>query len=170
MDLDLDHNYDLRLMTCAATLTQLGVDLGDGRGEMVLRGDDMTSFPTEHLGLLVSRVTHCVHIMNMRGCDLATVLNNVKSNSLNIKRQSLDSEETLALVQAMESRVERVGLYEEVTLDINTLMGYSGQGKCRRVELYWDTSPRYRGELMIWSKMNKWTVTRNGGNFVIERI
>ena len=70
----------------------------------------------------------------------------------------------------MKSRVERVCLYEEVTLNISVLIGYSGQGKCRRIELYWDTSPRYRGELKTWAMMTKWTVTKNGGNFVIERI
>ena len=52
-------------------------------------------------------------------------------------------------MQAMESHVvtvglivnggERVWLYEEVTLDIRSLMDYSGQGKCREVRSYWDT-------------------------------
>ena len=102
---------------------------------------------------------HPVHIKNVSGCDLVTIMDSVKSKVLIIFRQSLDSEETQAMVRAMESHVERVILREEVTLDIWDLMKYSGQGKCKRVECYGDNVPRYREQLLTWATSNNWTVT-----------
>ena len=69
---------------------------------------DLTSVPDDQLASLVSCVTNNVHIENVSGCDLVTILNSVKSERLYITRQSLGSEETQALVRVMESRVERV--------------------------------------------------------------
>jgi len=51
-----------------------------------------------------------VEIHNVTGGDLVTILSNVKSKELNIYSQSLDSEETQALLGAIESRVEKVRL------------------------------------------------------------
>ena len=73
---------------------------------------DLTSVPAEHLASLASSVTRMVTIENISGCNLVTILDNVKSRVLNIPNQSLGSEETQALVQAMESGVEEVGLNE----------------------------------------------------------
>ena len=75
-------------------------------------------------------MTYWAHIWNVSGCDLVTILDSVQSKVLYIRLQSLDSEETKALVQAMESSVEKVWLNEEETLDIKALIEYSGQGKC----------------------------------------
>ena len=59
-----------------------------------------------------------VDISNVSGCDLVTILDSVKSNLLIIISQSLSSEETQALVRAMESGVLEVRLNKDVTLDI----------------------------------------------------
>ena len=75
-----------------------------------------------------------------------------------ISDQHLGSEETQALVQAMESGVEEVELRGEVTLDIRSLMEYSGQGKCSKLGCCDDTVPRYREQLMSWASSNNWTV------------
>ena len=51
-----------------------------------------------------------------------------------ITKQSLSTEETQALVQAM-ANVEEVrlgGWGEDMTLDISTLVTYGGQGKCKK--------------------------------------
>ena len=77
---------------------------------------------------------------------------------MSIRRQSLGSEETEALVLAMESHEERVGLNEEVTLDIRVLIEYNGQGKCRDVVCYSDTAPRYREQLRTWATSRNWTL------------
>ena len=118
--------------------------------------------PAQHLASLVSSVTERVSIQNVSGCDLVSVLDSVKSNVLNITRQNLDSEETQALVQAMETGVKIVRLYKEVTLDIRDLMEYSGQGKCRGLEVYReDTAARYKEQLRTWATSRNWEVTQD---------
>ena len=164
------------MITCAASLAHHGL-LGSVK-EMVLRNVDLTSVPAEHLASLVSSVTGRVTIENVSGCDLITILDSVKSRVLNISWQSLGREETQALVRAMESHVEEVQLYKDVTLDIGDLMEYSGQGKCRKVlrcggNIYVE---RYRRQLMeqlrTWATNRNWEVTHdeNPYLFVIKRI
>ena len=59
----------------------------------------------------------------------------------------------------MESGVGRVELHGEVTLDIEALAEYSGQGVCRTVMLQWpDTMARYRQELVTWARSRNWRV------------
>ena len=64
--------------------------------------------------------------------------------------QSLGSEETQALVRAMESRVEEVHLCAELTLDIKILLEYNGQGKCMEVRCQTEFKDRYREQLRTW--------------------
>ena len=164
IEIDLDDNHgNLHLIACAGSLAQVGLDLGS-RADWEL-SDDLTSVPTEQLAFLVSRVTEFFSLNNVSGCDLITVLNNVKSKRLNAKDQSLGSEETQALVQAMESRVETLWLHDKVTLDISILMEYSGQGKCRKVECYRDAARTYRYQLRTWATSRNWTVTKNVNAF-----
>ena len=157
-------------ITCAASLAHHGL-LGSLR-DVRLVDVDLTSIPAEHLASLVSSVTGCVTIKNVSGCNLVSILNSasVKSKELDFGRyQSLGSEETQALVQAMESRVESVGLGGEVTLDIKILMEYSGQGKCMQVWCAIDTANRYREQLRNWTTSRNWEVTRNNDYyFIIE--
>ena len=150
---------------CAASLAHHGL-LGSVE-EMRLPNVDLTSVPAEHLASLASSVTGRVTIMNVSGSDwdLVTILDSVKSEELVICRQSLDSEETQALVRAMESRVERVRLYYKVTLDIRDLMKYSGQGKCRKMGCYNDTAPRYREQLRTWATSRNWRVTHDDEDY-----
>ena len=91
-----------QLIICAASLTHHGL-LGSVKG-LVLR-DDLTSVPAEYLASLAPCVTGSAYISDVSGCDLVTILDSVKSAGLWITSQSLDREETLALVRAMESRV-----------------------------------------------------------------
>ena len=58
----------------------------------------------------------------------------------------------------MESVVEEVRLSEEVTLDMEILAEYSGQGVCRDVLLYDDTTDRYSEELRTWASNRNWRV------------
>merc|ERR1712227_1143818 len=93
----------------------------------------MSPLPAKHLASLASCVTGYLWIVNVSGCDLVSLLTSLKCEALHISRQSLGREETHALVQAMESGVEKVMLGGEVTLDIGALTKYSGQGVCRAV-------------------------------------
>ena len=123
---------------CGASLAHHGL-LGSV-DQIGLYNIDLSPVPAQHLASLVSCVTKELSIMNVTGSDLVSILSSVKSQRLYIfsnlseryQRYSLGSlgrEETRALVQAMESRVESVGLAGEMTLDIKILMEYSGQGE-----------------------------------------
>ena len=89
---------------------------------------------------------------------------------MSIYSQSLWSEETQALVRAMESCLEQVWLYDGVTLDISDLMEYSGQGKCRKIDCYHDTKERYREKLRTWAASKNWEVTRDDNILFIVSI
>ena len=87
---------------CVSTLAHYGL-LGSGINDflpIILSNIDLTSVPAEHLASLVS----CVR--NLKGCDLVSLLDSVKSSFSWMNGQSLSSEETKALVRAMESNVE----------------------------------------------------------------
>ena len=136
---------------------------------MRLRNDDLTSVPTEHLASLASNVTGGVTIRNVSGCDLVSILDSIRIKGLSISRQRLGGEETQALVQAMESRVEKVKLWREVTLNIRILMDYNGQGKCWELECVCDTADKHKGQLRTWAMSRNWTVTHDNTSFFIIR-
>ena len=159
----------LPVITCAASLAHRGL-LGSVRG-MSLCKVDLTSVPAEHLASLASSVTGGVVIIDVSGCDLVTILDSVKSELLDIIYQSLGSEETQALVRAMETGVEKVWLHYKVTLDIRELIEYNGQGKCKEVRCYNDTVPRYIVQLKTWVMGRNWRVTCDcNWMFSIERM
>ena len=139
------NQYQLPLITCAASLAHHGL-LGSVAAYLRLYNVDLTSVPAEHLASLISCVERKVKISNNTSC-VVTILDSIRCD-LVIEFQSLSSEETAALVRAMESRVRDVFLYDEVTLDIGGLMDYSGQGKCKVLT----TADRYREQLMTWVK------------------
>ena len=163
------HN-NLPVITCAANMAHHGM-LGPVQ-EMRLCEVDLTSVSAEKLTSLASCVTDCVQIENVSGCGLVTFLDSVKSNQLTISSKSLGSEETRALVRAMESRVEEVKLFWEVRLlEIRVLMEYSGQGKCRVVKCIYHTGERYKHHLRTWAKSRNWTATDDDEYpFAIKRI
>ena len=143
------NQYQLPLITCAASLAHHGL-LGSV-ANLRLHNVDLTSVPAEHLASLVSCVWWRFEISN--NTCVNTILDNVNCHYLAIEFQSLSSEETAALVRAMESRVRDVSLNDEVTLDIGGLMDYSGQGKCEVLKCWADdTADRYREQLMTWAK------------------
>ena len=125
-----DDASSLPLITCAASLAHHGL-LGSV-WTMELHNVDLTSVPAEHMASLASSVRWGVIIENVSGCGLVTILDSVKSRGLDILNQNLGTEETQALVQAMESRVKEVWLDYKVTLDIRDLMEYNGQGNAGR--------------------------------------
>ena len=118
---------------------------------------NLSSVPAENLASLVSCVTGLLHIRNISGCGLGPILDSVQSEWLVIFGQSLGSEETRALVRAMESGVEIVELSGELTLDIKAMIEYSGQGKCREVWCYIDTGV-FKEDLRTWAQSRNWQV------------
>ena len=152
---------DLVTVSCAASLAHHGLMDGDVR-VLELCDVDLTSIPGEHLASLASltsSVTMSVFINNMSG--MLPILEHVSSEWLIIDNQTLDTEETRALAEAMGSRVEAVRLDEGVTLDIGALAKYDGQGKCRELKCYLDTRTRYREQLINFATSINWKVTND---------
>ena len=58
------------------------------------------------------------------------MFSNINCEVLVIDKMALSSSDTQALVGAMDTRVEEVYLYEDVTLDLGKLTQYDGTGKC----------------------------------------
>ena len=128
---------------------------------------NLTSIPAQHIASLVSSVTVSVDIREVRCCDLVTILDNVRCEHLYIYKRSLETEETEALVRAMEARVKEVEL-GDVTLEMKTLTKYSGHGKCNKVMSdgehyiggeYGILLAEYREELRSWATSKGWEVT-----------
>ena len=160
-------NYP-KMMSCAASLAYHGL-LGQAEENtcLVLKNVDLTSVPSEHLAALATWVTSTcrVSIQKVKGIGLTSLLNSLRCGHLLITFQSLYREETLGLVQALESSVEGVQL-ESVTLDMETMVTYSGQGRCREVRLFRGYNEDYemwrvnlKEPLKCWAMSRDWAVT-----------
>ena len=156
-DGDMDRTDEDQLK-CAASLAHRG-PLGSLTW-LSLNYVDLSSIPEKHLVSLVSRVTRHLTINNVIGCDLVSLLSSLQCEELGIPKVSLGREETQALVQAMESGVGRVVLFEDVTLDIEALTEYSGRGECWDLRLSFDTRGRYREEMRTWARTRNWKVAK----------
>ena len=129
---------------------------------------NIAKLPAEHLVSLVSCVTERVFIKDVRNFDMVTLLDSVQCVSLEISSQSLSTEETWAVVRAMESNVEVLTLMGgpgNFTLDMAVLSQYSGQGKCYKVICYEQLKAEYEEQMRTWAKKIKWEVY--GGALVL---
>ena len=154
---DIRGNRDIMKLMRGASLVHHGLLISVDT--VWLYNVDLSPVPAQHLASLASFVRRDLNIVNVTGCDLVSLVSCLKCQKLDIKSQRLGREETQALVQAMESGVEKVVLLldDEVTLDMEALAEYSGQGVCRMVGLG-DTATRYRGELVTWARSRNWRV------------
>ena len=173
----LDRLNSASLTSCAASLAYHGL-LGQAEEMLIvdLWNHDLTSVPTEHLAALASWMTLCdVSINNVSGIDMKSFLNSLKCQDFGIFRHTLGREETEALVQAMESRVERVHLLELLTLEMETLVTYSGLGRCWEVNLdCCDDDPEVwrvnlKEPLKNWALSRDWAVTTDNNFLLIIR-
>jgi len=158
----------LQEIRCAASLALKGrLNSAD---YLCLEGD-LSSVPAQNLAPLVSCVTGSVQIHNISGCDLLSILNSIRSRELIITRQSLNCDETQALVRILDSWVETVFLMTDV--DIAALTQYSGQGKCWYVSCDNRSSmAQYQGQedqLRSWAGIKDWDVICNGEVFALMR-
>jgi len=168
-----DRLDSLSLTSCAACLAYHGL-LGQAEEMLIvdLWNHDLTSVPTEHLAALASWMSSCsVFFNNVSGIDMDSFLNSLKCQDFGIYRQILGREETEALVQAMESRVERVHM-RSVTLEVETLVTYSGLGRCRLVTLDCCDNDPGLWRLNMKEPLKKWALSRdwaviNDKNFLL---
>ena len=160
----------LEEITCAAILAHKGTLVPE---EFTLENVNLASIPAQYLASLVSSVTDDVHIIGeVSGCSLMTILDSAKCRSLHIDSQILGTEETDALVQAMETCVKVLHLYDDVTLDMETFNKYSGRGKCSKVTSSDDRGllPAELRERLLSLTSKGWQVTYEYPRFImIER-
>ena len=150
-------------ITTAASLAHHGF-LGSVK-EMRLENVDLASVPAEHLASLASCVTRHIIIRNVSKCDITNILDSVKCRELTISSQTLSSEETRAVVRAMETSVKAVNLGDSgnVSLDMTALTQYSGQGECVGVgyensygQRSDESASRNIEQLRCWAKRINW--------------
>ena len=179
-DADDARQRSLFNITRAASLAHYGL-LGKLKISSLHLENDLSSVPIEHLTSLMSKETEMLLIRNVSGCDLVTIFHSVNSDHLSfrlhfyIEGQHLVTEETQALVQAMETRVPYLFLGAsngdkagEMTLDIEALVNYSGKGKCRGIMCWSPTW--YREELKSWAEQRNWILGQDDNlSFVIFR-
>ena len=131
---------------------------------------DLSSIPADHLSSLASCVTGRVHIRNVSG--LSPLVSSLQCERLCISRLALNTEETEAMVRAMEGGVERVTLGYLgggiTTLDIRAFTSYNGAGKCSRVDCHGDKVGRYKKDLVTWTqRRSNWYLTVNSYNSLV---
>ena len=119
----------------------------------------------------MSCVSRSLKLNNVSGSGLVTILSNVHSLGLSIDNQTLDAEETKALVKSMEADGFRITLMiGNDNLDIKTLTEYSGNGQCSDVRISGDIADKYREELRTWAENKQWrTDSDTDGNFEMRR-
>ena len=122
---------------------------------------NITESPRDHMEKLASIVTQTIYINNMTHTDqLGRILASVKCTKLMPHDMNLSEAETRALVTAMRDWVEKVVL-GDVTLDIEELTKYDGQGRCSWLRVRGDTRTRHGDRLKRWAADKGWTLTRD---------
>ena len=93
--------------------------------------------PAEYLISLTSSLTNCLEIEDVSGCDLVRIMDSLKCEKIQISKQSLNSEETRALIRAFDSRVKELDLLDNVALDLDISDLSKFDGKAGRKFFHW---------------------------------
>ena len=160
------------VISCAASLAHHGLLTSLKR--LAMCDVDLSKVPSHHLISLASCVTNILTIKNVRSFDLVALLDSVELEVMEISGQNLSTEETQALVRAMETRVKvtRLGHWHwmELTLDIDALTLYNGQGKCGCITM--DMSSPSSGteeKLKNWRLGANWDRNRSESYLILRR-
>ena len=128
---------------------------------MEIRNKSITDIPQDQMKMLASIVTGIVSINNMTHTDqLGSILASIKCPELSLWNMYLSDTETRAVITAMRDRVQTVYLHD-ITLDIEELTQYDGQGCCSELQVWDDTKRRYGGGLGRWAEDIGWTVSQD---------
>ena len=134
---------------------------------------DLSSVPGEHLTSLVASNVGEMFVSNVIGCDLVNIFKGHGQlyKKLTLRNLILEGKEVEALVQVMESQIETLELEysgEKMTIVMQALNKYSGEGKCQHVTLLALCGERclnglcagfessQQEELETWAKSRKW--------------
>ena len=124
---------------------------------------DISEISSDDMAKLFSIVTDKAVIDEsvMSSSQMSAILASVQSKLLKFYYTRLNEENTRALVTAMSTRVQRVMLVTDVTLDQELLAEYDGQGRCTKIEVHAQSHTKYAARLKTWAEDKKWTVTRD---------
>ena len=139
-------------------------------GKLLIQDINITDIPSDQMEKLTSIVKHQFKIDKMTHTNqLGNILASVKCERLVLKYMELSERESRALVKAMRDRVKAVML-ESVTLDVEELRKYDGQGSCKKLQLYGDMMYRYGERIRSWVQDMGWTldVSSFDGHWMIE--
>ena len=127
-----------------------------------LKDVSLSTVPAEHLASLASCVSSVFLISNVSGCNMVNIMDSVRCQSLRFYNQRLGTQETRALVRAMETRVEVVWLANNTTVDIMAFTKYSGKGECWELQC-WNSNNeiQYRVELRQWGRDRQWQINKD---------
>ena len=137
---------------------------------MVLKNIDLRNIPPDKIGKLFSIVTYRVVIDNITPTSLLDIiLKRVRCSWFGLKSMKLTEPQTRALVTAMTERLQRVTLWKDLTLDIQTLCQYNGRGTCWKLQVRGDKRKRYEENLRHWTAEVGWAVTAGVSLLIMER-
>ena len=152
-------------LQCAASLATHGYVT---QLEMLRLCDlDTSLVPAEDLRSLVT-CSGWVLIYNVTG-DLSPMFSSVQWRRITIFNTSLSTADTRALVAAMDTRVKRVMLGGDGTLDMEKLAHYDGTGECEQVELCGNTRERHTNRVKAWAENMGWQVKETSDTIIIKR-
>jgi len=146
---------------------------------MTLRYLDLKQINADHLAMLASIVEEKI-VIDFAGmtrfsssygeCDLSPILKNIKCPQLWLGYVTLSTTDTELLVQALEQRLKTLDIGDYVTLDLETLLKYSGKGACRKVVLrsggFYSGNVWYNSKLDDYAREKGWS---EYGDFTITR-
>ena len=158
----------LSKLQCAAALATLGhiTQVSLRLSSLRLYNLDISLVPAEDLVSLVKcQRSGPVSINGVTG-DLSPVLSSVQCCMLLITNTSLSTAETQQLLAAMDTRVKKIHMGDGVTLDMDTLAQYAGEGKCVEVTM---RGMRYRNQLKVWAGNMGWQIEETSDKIFIKR-
>ena len=92
-----------------------------------------------------------------------------RCRALRLYNITLTTAETQNLAVAMVSGVKEVRLGKNVTLGMETLTQYNGQGECEEVELFDNTKERYLDQVKVWARDMDWEIEDEDQEMKISR-
>jgi len=96
-----------------------------------------------------------VNLVDIRG-EISFLLKILTCKDLDIGSTDLDEEDSRVLKEALDNRVENLGLDSETTLKFSVLEGYNGKGKCKQIIFRGDTRGEYESDSRSWAQKVGW--------------